>query len=242
MNQFLIVAICSLCGGFVQAVTGFGGGIVIMLLLPLLFEMTIAAAISDVITMVLSFALFWQYRKHIKRSLIAAPAICYLLVSILTICLSGYLGGEKLKLMFGIFLIVLAAYFLLFSRNISLRPSIAASVVCCSLAGFCGGMFGISGPPVGLYYLAVTKTKEEYLGTLNAFFSVVVVFNIAVRTANGYVLPIHMPVILTGMVAILIGCAIGGIVSDRMNKDVMRKCIYSLMIFAGVIAVVQGIK
>ncbi len=58
MEQVLIVVFSSFCGGLVQAVTGFGGAVIIMIFLPLILNMTAAPALSDVITMTLSFSMF----------------------------------------------------------------------------------------------------------------------------------------------------------------------------------------
>lgn len=241
MDKILIVALSSLFGGFVQAVTGFGGAIIIMIFLPFLFSMTAAPAASDGITMMLSFAMFWRYRKAVNTKQIIVPAVCYLLSSTLVIYRSASMDMGKLKVLFGMFLMVLACYFFFFSERIQMRASLGMNVCCAVLSGICGGLFGISGPPVSLYYLTVTKSKEEYLGTLNAFFSITVIFNMVSRLSNGFITRELIPYMGLGIVAILAGCYAGGRVSDRMDFSVMRKCVYALMVFAGAVSVVQGL-
>ena len=74
MEQVLIVVFSSFCGGLVQAVTGCGGAVIIMIFLPLILNMTAAPALSDVITMTLSFSMFWRYRKSVRFKSIVIPA------------------------------------------------------------------------------------------------------------------------------------------------------------------------
>lgn len=170
MEQILIVIFSSFCGGLVQAVTGFGGAVIIMIFLPLILNMTAAPALSDVITMTLSFSMFWRYRKAVHYKSILIPAAVYLVTSTLAIHGSAYVDAGKLKGFFGVFLILLSVYFFAFSGKLSVKPTFFMKFGCGALSGICGGLFGISGPPASLFYLAATDTKEEYLGTLNAFF------------------------------------------------------------------------
>lgn len=240
MDRILIVALSSLFGGFVQAVTGFGSAIIIMIFLPLIFSMTAAPAVSDAITMMLSFAMFWRYRKSVKVRGIFIPVGFYLFASMLVIYRSAFWDTRVLKALFGVFLIVLAGYFFLVSDRMKVQPSFGMNAGCAVLSGICGGLFAISGPPVSLYYLAASKSKEEYLGTLNAFFSIVVVFNILSRMSNGFITAELLPFMALGSGAVLAGCFAGSMVSHRIQLSVMRKCVYTLMIFAGIVSVFQG--
>lgn len=241
MDKILIVALSSALGGFIQAVTGFGSAIMIMIFLPLLFSMTAAPAVSDTITMILSFAMFWRYRKSVNIRGIFAPVIFYLAASTFVIRQSAFWDTRLLKVLFGLFLIVLAGYFFLFSDRLKIRATPGMNVCCAVLSGITGGLFGISGPPVSLYYLAASKTKEEYLGTMNAFFSIVVVFNILSRLTNGFITSELVPFMAIGGGAVLAGCYVGGRVSHRIELPVVRKCVYLMMIFAGAVTAVQGL-
>lgn len=79
------------------------------------------------------------------------------------------------------------------------------------------------------------------MGTLNAFFSITVVFNIISRISNGFITAELLPFIGVGIMAILAGCGAGSRMAHRIGLSAMRKCVYVLMIFAGIISVVQGL-
>lgn len=241
MGGILIVAGASLLGGFVQSVTGFGAAVIIMIFLPMMLSMTAAPAASDVITMTLSFSMFWRYHKYVKMKNIVPPALVYMVFSTLAINQSAYLDGDKLKLIFGIFLIALAGYFLLFSNKVKIRASVGMCMVCGAVSGICGGLFGISGPPASLYYLAATESKEEYLGSLNGMFSIVVIYNIISRIMNGFITVSLIPYMLAGALTIQIGCVIGSRVIGRISMDMLKRCVYALMLFAGTVSIVNGL-
>lgn len=239
MERLLLVIFAAFCGGLVQAVTGFGGAVIVMIFLPMILNMTAAPALSDGITMMLSFSMFWRYRRSVRFQSIVVPACVYLVASTLAIHCSGSLDTGKLKGIFGLFLIALSIYFFVFSGKLSVRPTMAVQIGCGLLAGICGGLFGISGPPVSLFYLAATDTKEEYLGTLNAFFSITVIFNMASRIYNGFLTVSLLPLMAAGIGAILTGCALGSRFVKKINIEMMRKCVYGLMVFAGAVTVIQ---
>lgn len=241
MEGIMIVAGASLLGGFVQSVTGFGAAIIIMIFLPMMMSMTAAPAASDVITMTLSFAMCWRYRKYVKVRKIVMPALVYMGFSLLAIRQSSQLDGDKLKLIFGIFLVILSCYFLMAAGKVKLRASAGMGVICAAIAGVCGGFFGISGPPASLYYLAVTDSKEEYLGSLNGMFSIVVIFNIISRVMNGFITTALLPYMFIGALTIQIGCVIGSRVVGRISMDMLKRCVYILMLFAGMISVMRGL-
>lgn len=240
MERLFLVIFSAFCGGLVQAVTGFGGAVIVMIFLPMMLSMTAAPALSDGITMMLSFSMFWRYRRSVRFRSIVVPACVYLVSSTLAIHCSAYLDTGKLKGVFGLFLIGLSIYFFAFSGKLAVRPTMAMKIGCGTLAGICGGLFGISGPPVSLFYLAATDTKEEYLGTLNAFFSITVIFNMASRIYNGFLTASLIPLMAAGIVAILTGCALGSRIVKKINLRVMRRCVYGLMAFAGAVTVVQA--
>ncbi|GLC81431.1 sulfite exporter TauE/SafE family protein [Lacrimispora brassicae] len=236
MERILVVALSSLLGGFAQAVTGFGGAIIIMIFLPFILSMNAAPALSDVITMVLSFSMFWRYRRWVRLKPLLLPAVVYLAASTAAIHWSTYFDGGKRKEIFGLFLIGLSLYFFFFSGKARVKPSPPMGAACGFAAGICGGFFGISGPPVSLYYLAVTETKEEYLGTLNAFFSITVVFNIIARISNGFLTGDLLPYMGIGIGTILIGSAWGSRLVMRIDRRTMSFCVYGIMAVAGIVA------
>ena len=155
--------------------------------------------------------------------------------------MSIYIGKNLelgvMKMIFSLFLIALALYFIFFSQKIRLEANLQTVLVCASLAGAANGFFGIGGPPMALYFLAVTKEKEEYIGTTQTYFLLTSVYTTIIRIMSGVFDRELLLLALPGIAAILIGEWIGGRIVDKISYDKMTKLIY----FFGSVSVDAGV-
>jgi uncharacterized membrane protein YfcA len=140
------------------------------------------------------------------------------------------------KKIFGVFLVLLSIYYLFISKNVSNQKlSLGFSVVCIVISAACDALFGIGGPLMVLYFMSMTRSTHEYLGTMQLFFWVNSMYNTTFRFIRGILLPEHVIVIAVGMIGILVGGAIAGKIVDRLNADTMRKLIYVMIGVSGVV-------
>ena len=241
MIAYLITAVLGVTGGFVQAITGFGAGIIIMLALPGFLPMNIAPTVSNIVTSPLTVSIALRYKRYAVPKLVIVPAVIYLAASTAAIRLSMHLNLTALKMAFGFVLIALAVYFMLFSGKIQVKGSFLTALVCCAIAGFLGGFFGIGGPTLAIYFLSVTKEKEEYLGTLNLLFVLTNTYQVVFRAFSGLITAACVPYLIIGTAAILIGSFLGGRVVGRINGDTMKKVIYIFLAFAGAVTAAECI-
>ncbi|WP_207743417.1 TSUP family transporter [Intestinimonas butyriciproducens] len=168
MDLVLIAAI-ALLGGTIQTVIGFGGGIVIMMILPFFLDMLHASAVSSASLLFLNYSLAFRFRSSISFRRLPLPLLIYIPCSAFAIFLAASLDLEVLVLVFGVFLIVLALYFMFADGRFTVRDSIPAAVVCSAISGLSSGLFGIGGPLMSVYFLSNSKSKEEYTGTIQLF-------------------------------------------------------------------------
>ena len=235
----LIVFIASLLGGFTQTVAGFGCGIVIMLFLPYILPIMRASGLNVLITMVLNVMLVIKYRKSVNMRLVLAPAGISFIVSTICIYVGTNLNLDSMKIIFSLFLIALAIYFIFFSERIKLEPNVGTVLTCASLAGAANGLFGIGGPPMALYFLTITKGKEEYIGTSQAYFLLTCVYTTIIRIISGVFDRHLMMLTIPGVLAILIGEFIGIRVVDKISHKKLKQVIYYVLVISGVITLVQ---
>ena len=80
-----IVVLMAFLGGMVQGITGFGGGIVMMMVFPMLFPLTQAAGINGAILVFLNSTMVFVYRKHIKVKMVLPVFLFSIVVSTITI-------------------------------------------------------------------------------------------------------------------------------------------------------------
>ena len=138
MEFIYYIFLPALAGGLVQGVTGFGAGVVMMMFLPLTFSVVQSAGISSAICVILCAAMVYRYRKTINVKKIIAPAILYLAVSSVSILFAKMINQEVMKIILGIFLIILAIYFLFFSKK-TIEPEGIVSILCIVISGMCDG-------------------------------------------------------------------------------------------------------
>ena len=238
MELLASVFLPALVGGIVQGVTGFGAGIVMMIFLPLSYSVVQSAGISSAITIALCASMVWRYRAHLNvRAIpreIGLPAVLYLAVSSASIVFAQTVDPEVMKGVLGAFLIVLAAYFLVFQKSATFEPKGIVALACIVVSGLCDGLFGVGGPLMVVYFMARCKDQRQYLATIQLFFLVTVSFATAFRVANGIVTPALAPALGLGVAGILIGFVGANKIVDKLDANVVRQLTYVVIGLSGV--------
>lgn len=242
MNMIIVIMLCAFLSGLVQAITGFGGAVVMMMFLPLFLSMNIAPALAGLTCIPTCITMAIRYRKKINRKYVAVPTLIYLVSSSICIRIASQVDLDGLKAVFGLLLVGLAVYFSFFSSRLKLEPNLRTAFLCAGISGITGGLFGIGGPLLVLYYLAISRDKEEYLGTVNLVFTVTESYSAIVRYFSGIISPDLLPWILSAFAAVLVGRYFGSMVIDRIDADIMKKCIYVLLALAGIITFLNAMN
>lgn len=228
-----VIFLAPIAAGIIQSVTGFGAAIFMMVFFPALFPILNASALAASISLVGTCSLSWHYRKQSEWKLTLLPSVVYIIVSSASILLAPYLPTTTLKKTFGFFLILLSIYFLTISGKLKIRASVVSATVCATVSGVVGGLFGIGGPPMVIYFLAALDDKEKYLGTIQLFFLITGVWTLIFRIINGIYTLDLVPYTVLGVAGIMVGKKIGVRIVDRINADTMRKLVYGFLGFAG---------
>ncbi len=226
----------TILAGLVQGVTGFGGGIITMLVFPHFFSIPLGAGITGSLGIALCASMAIRYRKDVRVMMAVLPALLYNVVSSVVISYSVSVDQVLIKKIFGVFLVLLSVYYLFISKSVQNRKlGLGVSIVCIAISAACDALFGIGGPLMVLYFMSMTSSTHAYLGTMQLFFWVNSMYNTAFRFYKGILLPEHLIFILVGVVGILAGGAVAGKVVDKLNVATMRKLIYIMIGVSGVI-------
>ena len=237
--SWLMLALSAAAGGVVQTVTGFGAAVVMMLFLPSFLGMLGAPAIVQTICAGLSIPLAIKFRKKADWKSCLYPAAVYIVSSAFIISYIQSFDTEFLKFLFGIFLILLAAYFILFSKTLKLKANWQTAALVSVISGICSGLFGVGGPLMAVYFLASTDGKEEFVGTSQTFFAICNTFNLILRCARGIFTVQMIPMTLVGILFINIGKRFGLKILHKLNTELMKKLVYAFIGVSGIITVVQ---
>ena len=234
-----MMGLAALVGGIIQPLTGFGAAVVMMVAASAFYDMTIAPTVVALICMAQSGTMTWMYRKHIDLKQIAQPIGLYTVCSLVIINLLGRFDLHVLTALFGAFLIALAAYFLFFAKRVKLQPSLTAGLVCSAFSGCCAGAFTIGGPMMALYFVAIARDKETYVGNMQFLFLTTNLINFTMRVVRGYFSVSLLPVAGVSVVCILLGLWIGTLLSRRMSGDIARQVVYIGVGISGLVTLVQ---
>ncbi len=237
--MFAVITLASVFAGIIQSVTGFGSAVFLMLIVPFFFDMVAASAISSSIAMGLGITLAWKFRTHIQWNIVALPAVIYMVCSVAIIRQIRGIDLDVLSLSFGVFLILLALYFLIFAKRMSFQANWKTACVCSAISGLTSGLFGIGGPLMAVYFVSASRDKESYIANIQCLFAVTNIVNFITRITNGIYTLDLVPVTLLGFAGITLGKLVGLRILDRLNLEMMKKGVYAFVGISGLITVLQ---
>lgn len=239
--MIFVVILTAIAAGFIQTVSGFGGALILMMTLPFFLTMKTSTALAGLVCIPTLISVAWQYRKKIAYRQVVFPIIVYLAVSTICIRIAAGINLDGIKAVFGLFLIALAAYFYFFSSKIKIKADMKSALICAGLSGITGGLFGIGGPFLVIYFLAITDDQESYLGTMNFVFIVTETYSAFIRFMSGMITVSLIPVILAGCAGTLGGRFLGKKAMRFINGDQMKKIIYIMLAVSGLTTFLRAI-
>ena len=151
------------------------------------------------------------------------------------------IDSSYLMLALGILLIFLSASFFILSDRIHFQPNAIAGVAMGVVSGISNGFFGIGGPPIALYFAPSIPDKTEYNATVQAFFSIVNTFILAVRLARGSFSMVSPSLVLVGIIALIPSSLVAMSFFRHINADALRRIIYAFVGVNGLIIAIREI-
>lgn len=204
-----------------------------MIFLPKLFPVIQSAGISALIVSILSLSMVIKYRVHIKYKDLVFPIFFFSLINTFVILFGKKIETQYLEHFLGLFLLILAFFLLVSNKKIRLTRRINAIYI--GISAVMSGLFGIAGPLMSIYFLDQTDSKESYLGNIQAFFLISALYSTFFRIQQGLISSSHIPTVIIGMGAILIGLFVANKIINLLNPDKLKKIIYLFIAFSGIL-------
>jgi len=243
MNFGIIVMVflVSFAGVIIQSTSGFGYAITLMSVLPLLVpNLLIAVAATGVITTIQSTMSAWRYRKDTQWKLLSPLYVCFLVTNFLAIRFAATHPVDTLRRPMGVFLIILAVYFMFFAGKIKIKGGLTAGSITGCIAGIAGGLFSIPGPPVAVYLLSATSSNAAYMATLQIFFSCTGIYTTIIRFANGLITYSVLMIIAPAIAGLVIGRKFGARLFEKLDPERLRRLVYTVMAVSGLSMLITG--
>ena len=232
----VLVILIGIGGGFVQRVSGFGLGIFTMIFLPHFMPTpTAAAGISTLFSCGTSGYNAMRYRKNVAYKTVL-PMIAAALVSIsVSVFYSSVVSAKVFSVLLGSALVLLSLYFIFFSRNIKMKPTVTNGILAGTLGGVLGGLFSTGGPPAVVYLSSATKDNLTYFATIQFYFCFTNIHATVMRTINGQIDRNVLVCAAIGMVGCMLGDFAGKQVFDKLDAGTLKRIIYIVMIISGIL-------
>ena len=236
IDALFVVLVCT-AASVIQRVSGFGFGIFAMMFFPhILNTYGEANALSGLFSIFLSGMVAVTMLRHIHWKNLIFTSIGNTVVIIPIVCFVLKSGDELLLLLLGIALVVLSVYFFFFSNKVRFRPTWYGGLLSGGLSGVLGGLFGMGGPPVVVYFMQSEHgDPKAYLATIQMYFLISNVIGTAAKAANGFVTREVLILCACGLVGVVAGIFIGKKIFNKLNANVLRKIVYGFMAVSGVI-------
>jgi len=233
--QVVLFLLTTFVGSTIQAVSGFGFAIFVMMIFPFLFPTAICATLSSMLAITSSTINSIRMRRHLHFKRILLPLIAYFIASTIAIRLSTVSPAEVLKKCLAVVMILLSIYFIFFSKKLKIRPTPTAGLISGTLSGILGGFFSMSGPPIVVYLLSASEDNDSYLADIQTFFCITNIYSTIVRAINGLIQPQHFAWWAIGAAAMVGGIAVGKIVFSKLDGAMLKRVVYGVMAASGMI-------
>lgn len=235
--QLMIITLMSFAfGSFVQRISGFGQGVVAVMILPYFWgSHGDVAAMSNVLALINTIGMSYKFRKDIQWKVAFPAMVGNLVATFFVIRFAATASFELLEKLLGLTLILLGIYFIFFNKKLTVKPTKCNGLISGCFGGTLNSLFGAGGPPVVVYFLSATSTSAIYYATTQAYFVASGFFATSLRIYNGLISSKIWIAVLFGVVGVVIGNTVGGKVVSKIPEDKFRKVVYGAMLASGVI-------
>ena len=238
--MLLLFALAGAAGGVIQTMCGFGAGVVLTLVYSneSLFNTDVGPAVSIAVSFVLTVYLALKLRKNLEWKKIILPLVPFLIISLLI------QPGANLKLLgilFGVFQILLGIYFLWIAPSVKPNRNPVIGVICGGLSGVTGTLFGVAGPFLSVYMVAVSADMLSFTANMQFIFVISNLVILLGKIRQGLYTVSCLPSTVAGAAGILIGGMIGVRLVKKMDTAKLKKIVYYFLLPSGIATILQRI-
>lgn len=239
--EILMFLLPAVLAGAVQGLTGFGSGIVLSVFYPAMIGVLPSATINQAVGVFLTATMVIKYRKHVSWKKLVAPFLIYFPIYLILLRMVTGLKIHYLKPILGLFLVVLAIYFIKLAEKLRIPANNKTMLGCISLSAVIDAFFAMGGPPQVVYFMAATERKEQYLGTIQAFMFMTTLYGSSMRALNGMFTSTVLEVLGITLIGIFLGFLVSVRIVKHLNEDKLRTLVYYFIGIAGAIIFLTNI-
>lgn len=236
MESIFYIFLLTTGASFIQRTTGFGFGIFIMTMLPILMpSYGEATALSGLLALTTSAIISFRMKEYITWKRLLPILLTFIIISSGAICLLARIQDQTLRKVLGIVLIITSLYFTFFSRKIKLKTTLPYQIGAGTISGIMGGFFGMQGPPAVLYFISSEPDKNHYMAMAQTYFLIGNSMMTIVRASNGFLTPAVGRCYLLCLAAVGIGTILGSWAFRHIPAKIFPYIVYTYIGVSGLI-------
>lgn len=231
--EYALSGIVILVASFVQGLTGFGFSLLAVPLLTIVIGVKNAVTLGVICGICVTFYNFWTLRKHFTLISIRELAIG----SLVGIPFGSYFLREThsdvIRDMLGMVILAFVIFSLL---NLPRMPSLNRlwGYLFGMAAGLCGGAVSVSGPPILIYSYIKDWNKEEFKGTIAAYFFATGLLIFASHLVTGSTNGMTLLRFIALSPFLVLGAFSGHYFFGRINSTAFRRIILGILLILGI--------
>ena len=240
-SHFVLVALIVMLGQIIYTAIGFGSGMVTISLLALCFgNVNLYVPFFLLLCLPAELTVFLKDRHHLELGRTARLLLFIFPGIVLGTLLLKSAPGNSLVLALGILIVVLAGWFLAGEKQWKPAPIHPRwEPVVGAISGVLGGLYGISGPPLIVYFKARGVDKTVFRVALLTIFLFMTVFRTGTYTVTGL---FTVPILVSTACILpfsLGGMGIGMVLHDRIPEDRFKQITSVVLLLSGVLLIVK---
>lgn len=243
LDQYLLIGLAVFLGQFVYAAVGFGSGMITISLLTLMFgRVDLFVPFFLLLCLPAELTVAIRDRHHVRLKETGAFLFYITPGLIIGAWVLKSAPDTFLLVALGLLITVLALYYLFFENRFRIRTDSPLWVpIAGSLSGVLGGLYGVSGPPLIVYFKSAGRAKRVFRAALLTIFLFMSFVRLLIYgTMQFYTVPILISVLATLPFAAA-GVGAGMWSHERIPEDRFRVVTSLLLLVSGLLLILKNI-
>lgn len=240
IELLILFLFLTLIAEILGTIGGFGSSVFFVPLAGFFVDFHSVLGITVMLHMVSNISKIALFRKAFNKKLVMQIGIPSLIFVLAGSLLTSVMDSEFLKLLLGVFLIIMSLFFLIM-RKVVISANSTNAVVGGSISGLIAGLLGTGGAVRGLTMAAFNLEKEVFVATS----AIIDFFTDAGRTVvyagQGYIHDHDLYLVPFLFVAAIAGTWIGKLLLKRIQQEHFRIIVLMLILLIGVVSLIQSI-
>ncbi len=237
--QFATVASAAFVASFVQAVAGFGFGLLAVPVMTLAISPQRAVVVSSLVGVMITTWQAWSLRADADRLLVRRLTIAAYVGMPLGLVVLITVGDDALRVSLGVSVLIATA---LLASNVRFPVGRRSDVVAGFVSGVLNTSLSTNGPPLVVVLQARQLGAQQFRATISAVFALSNVFALSLFLGTGKVTVPGLEAAGLAAPAVVVGQLLGYPIRRHLHGQRFRVLVLCLLAGAGVSAIVAALR